>query len=143
MVKKYKAKVSYGMLVIIFLLFFIPVTFGVISNGINKEFYIITGILVPSYSFILFLFFKTNYSVENNTLIIKCGFLFKKNIDINTIKTIKKTTSLLSSPAPSFDRIEIKYGKYDEIIISPRNKITFVKDLTSINPNIEIDISAD
>ena len=60
MSKKYKAKVSYEMLVAIFLLFFIPVIFGIVNNGINKGFYVLIGILIPSYVFILHMFLKQN-----------------------------------------------------------------------------------
>ena len=93
-------------------------------------------ILTTIYTFILHIFLKTTYIVENKTLKIKCGFLFNKNILIDDIKGIKKTKNLISSPAPSFDRIEIKYGKFDEVIISPKDKVGFAKDLTLINPTI-------
>jgi hypothetical protein len=141
MTKKYKAKVSYGMLITIFLLFFVPLIFGIVNNGINKEFYVLIGILIPTYAFILYMFLNTEYRIENNFLKIKCGFLFNKKIDINKIKRIRKTSSLLSSPAPSFDRIEITYGKFDEIIISPKDKLTLAKDLTIINTAIENNIT--
>lgn len=140
MSKKYKAKVSYEMLVAIFLLFFIPVIFGIVNNGINKGFYVLIGILIPSYVFILHMFLKTEYKIENEKLTIKCGIIFNKTIDISKIKKISKTKSLMSSPAPSFDRIELKYGKFDEIIISPKDKISFANHLTQINTEIENNI---
>jgi hypothetical protein len=141
MTTKYQTKISYGMLTVIFLLFFLPVLFGIINNGITSEFYVLLGILIPSYAFIVYLFFNTEYRIENNELIIKCGFLFEQKIDIKEIKTLKKTTNLISSPAPSFDRIEIKYGKFDEVLISLKDKVSFAKDLTKINPKIENNIT--
>ena len=141
MTKKYKAKVSYGMLIAIFLLFFVPLIFGIANNGIDKAFYVLIGILLPTYAFILNMFLTTEYTIENETLRIKCGILFNKKIDINNIKKISRTNSLMSSPAPSFDRIEIKYGKFDEIIISPEDKLNFAKDLTIINSVIENNIT--
>lgn len=36
-------------------------------------------------------------------------------------------------PALQYDRIEIAYGKFDNIIISPKDKATFAKDLMFIN----------
>ena len=140
MTKKYEAKVSYGMLTAIFLLFFVPVIFGLVSNGINKEFYTLIGILIPTYVFILHMFLKTEYKIENKKLKIKCGIIFNKTIDISQIKKISKTSSLMSSPAPSFDRIELKYGKFDVIIISPKAKLSFSNDLTQINSGIENNI---
>ena len=117
------------------------VNLKLVNNGINTEFYTLIGILIPTYAFILHMFLKTEYRIENNTLKIKCGIIFNKTIDINKIKKISQTNSLMSSPAPSFDRIELKYGKFDEIIIiSPKDKLSFANDLTQINIEIENNI---
>lgn len=64
--------------------------------------------------------------------------MFKKDIDIDKIKSISKTKSLLSSPAASLtDRIELKFGTYDAVIISPKEKKEFIRALVKINPNIK------
>jgi hypothetical protein len=89
------------------------------------------------------MFLKTEYYIEENLLKIKCGLLFNKSIEIHKIKKISKTNSLITSPAPSFDRIEITYGEYDEIILSPKDKLTLAKDLTTIHPAIENNITED
>lgn len=137
MIKKYPVKISYGLLVVIFLLFFVPALFSINENGINESLYTLIAILVPSFVFVLYLFLKTSYAINNETLIIKCGFLINLKIDITQIKEIRKTKSIMSAPAPSFDRIEIKYGKYDEVIISPKDQVGFARDLTLINPDIK------
>ena len=67
---------------------------------------------------------------------IKCGFFRYNSINIMDIKKVSKSRSIISSPAASFDRIEISYGKFDELIISPRHKLKFVDDLQKINPNL-------
>ena len=89
------------------------------------------------YAFILHLFLKTEYSIDKAKLTIKCGVFSYQPIDIQQIKEVSTTKSLISSPAPSFDRIQINFGKFDEIIISPRNKFNFVRDLIKINPAIK------
>ncbi|EMY81907.1 hypothetical protein pgond44_05170 [Psychroflexus gondwanensis ACAM 44] len=139
MIKKNKAKVSYGMLIFIFLVFFGPVSFEVLNDGIQSEFYVLLGVLIPSFVFILYMFLKTEYYIEENLLKIKCGLLFNKSIEIHKIKKISKTNSPISSPA----RIEITYGEYDEIILSPKDKLTLAKDLTTIHPAIENNITED
>ena len=83
------------------------------------------------------MFLKTVYTIEGNNLKIKCGFITYKPIEISEIREITKSSNIISSPAPSFDRIEIKYGKFDEMIISPKDKFEFAKCLTSLNPNIK------
>jgi len=135
--KKYKSKISYGMLIGIFLLFFTPIIIGTLKNGFSEKSIIGLGILTITYAFILDLFLRTEYSIENNKLKIKCSFFYRKEIDISKITHISKTNNIISSPAPSFDRIEIKYGKFGQVIISPKNKVSFAKELTELNPNIE------
>lgn len=95
-------------------------------------------ILLPAIVFIFHIFLTTNYTINKDKLKIKCGFLFNQQIDINTIKKISETNNPLSSPATSLDRLEIVYGKYDSILISPKFKKEFIADIISINPNIEI-----
>jgi len=65
--------------------------------------------------------------------------LVNTKIPISSINTIKETDNIISSPAASLDRLEIFYGKYDSIIISPMDKNEFIQDLLKINPNIEVD----
>lgn len=134
--KKYPSKISYGLLIFLFIVFFGPFIYEFIDNGFSRKFIPVFGIVILPLAFILHLLFKTEYNIDETNLNIKCSFVIDTNIDITTIKEISKTKSIISSPAPSFDRIKIKYGKFDEIIISPKNKVSFVKDLTNINPEI-------
>ncbi|WP_100612921.1 PH domain-containing protein [Confluentibacter lentus] len=137
MIKKYNAKVSYTLLIVIFFLFFAPIIFAIINTGFVRGSIVLIVILISSYLFILNIFLRTEYVIDNDVLKIKCGFLYRKSINIHEIKKISKTNSLISSPAPSFDRIEIAYGKFDILIISPKDKAAFAKDLTLINQNIK------
>lgn len=88
--------------------------------------------------FIFHLFRNTNYKITDNQLYIKSGFIYQSKIDINQIKKISHTRSILSAPALSFDRLEILYNKFDSVIISPENKEEFVAELKKINPRIQI-----
>ena len=104
---------------------------------------VIIGSISVVCAFTLHLFFKTCYTIEHKKLKIRCGFLSYQPIEIGTIKKITSTKSLVASPAPSFDRIEIKYGKFDEVIISPKDKLSFAADLKNINPKIKITLSSE
>ncbi len=141
MSKKYPSKISYGLLSFIFLVFYAPIVPAFLRDEINSK--IIGFIVFQSFVFALIvsLFLKTEYIIDKTQLIIKCGFFSYKPIDIKQIKEISETKSIQSSPAPSFDRIEIKYGKFDETIISPQNKFSFAKDLVKINPSIKNNLS--
>ena len=104
---------------------------GSIWNGVLVV--VILGVLVIP------MILNTNYTITDNlTLRVKCGLFVNMVIDIDSIRKIEFTRSVLSSPALSMDRIEIFYNKFDSVIVSPDNKMEFIAKLQSINPAIEI-----
>lgn len=106
----------------------------------EKPNWIAIAILLPVILFVVHMFLTTKYTIEGDNLVIKCGFLYHKTIDINTIRRIAETNNLLSSPATSLDRLEILYGKFDSVLISPRRKAEFINDIKRINPGIEVNL---
>ena len=96
------------------------------------------AILLPIILFVVHMLLTTYYTINENSLIIKCGFLYNMAIDINTIKKISETNNLISSPAASIDRIEIIYGNHQSVIISPKQKKEFIDCILSLNPNVEV-----
>lgn len=98
-------------------------------------------ILIAVTIFILSFLFRTYYVVEGQVLKIVSGFVFKKEIDIMSIRKIEKTNTPLSSPALSLkDRIEIYYSKFDSVIISPDRQSEFIATLKLINKNISTNL---
>jgi len=88
--------------------------------------------------FVLHLFFTTYYVIKGDALHIKSGFLVDKTISISTISNIVETTSFMSAPAASFDRLAISYGLSSVVVVSPKDKLGFVNDILKENPEIEI-----
>ena len=132
----YYSKVSYTLLIVVFLVFFGPLVPTFISNGFNGNTTILFLAMVVLYGFILHMFFNTTYKIEKGKLYIKSGFFNYNPVNIGEMKKISKSSNIISSPAASFDRIEIRYGKFEELIISPKHKTKFVEDLQKINPEI-------
>lgn len=132
----YYSKVSYPLLGLIFLVFFGPLVPTIFSTGLTKPILLTVFFLIVLYLFILHMFFYTTYTIDEDALKIRCGFIGYKPYKIKDMKKVSKSTSIISSPAASFDRIQITYGKFDEIIISPKDKHQFVEDLQKINPEI-------
>ena len=141
MITKYPSKVSYGLLLVVFVVFFSQLILNLTKNEINLNLILISLFLIIIFGLITHMFFKLEYIIEENKLKIKCGFFTYKPIEIKDIKEITKSNSIISSPAASFDRIEIKYGKWEELIISPKDKFTFAKHLTNLNPKIKNNIT--
>ncbi|MBU2912475.1 PH domain-containing protein [Reichenbachiella agariperforans] len=136
--KEFKSKVGYGILIPVLILCF-GITFLPIINGAPiRATLTIIGIMVLTIAFILHVFFQTTYRInDKNELLIKCGFLYNAVVKISSIKSINRTRNPISSPAASLDRIELKYGKWDSVIISPNDRAGFVNELLKINPNIQ------
>jgi hypothetical protein len=90
----------------------------------------ISGLLCLAIIGVVFfpIFFNTYYAIANSngTLKVKSGLIINTSIEIETIKKIKKTRTIMSSSALSLDRIEIFYNKFDSVIVSPENKADFV-----------------
>lgn len=141
MTMKYPSKVSYGLLIFIFLIFFAPLSFELFNDGVQSKFNSgivgLIGFLLILFALVSHLFLQTFYIIDGSQLKIKCGFISYKPIEIKHITELSATHSLAASPAPSFDRIEIKYGKFGTIIISPKDKFSFANHLLNINPNIK------
>ncbi len=93
-------------------------------------------IVAPVFLFMFYTFFNTWYEVDGTFLKIRSGFFKYPSVDITTIEKISYTSNPLASPAASFKRLEIKYGNRQYVIISPKDRDSFVELLLNINPNI-------
>lgn len=133
--KVYRSRISIILAVImgISCIIFTVATFRVIEKSILL--FLALNIL---YWGVIYICFDIKYFIIENNLIIKSGFIKMSSIDINQIKSIEKSNSILSSPAASRKRISIKYGKYDDILVSPRNQEDFIQELLKINPDIKL-----
>lgn len=84
-----------------------------------------------------FMWFGTRYKIAGDHIVVKAGPFKYTPIPVQKITSIKNTRTWLAAPALSLDRILISYGRYDEIIISPRHKKEFIAALQQINPGIQ------
>ena len=133
--KVYRSRISIILAVImgISCIIFTVATFRVIEKSILL--FLALNIL---YWGVIYICLDIKYFIKENNLIIKSGFIKMSSIDINQIKSIEKSNNILSSPAASLNRISIKYGKYDDILVSPRNQEDFIQELLKINSEIKL-----
>jgi hypothetical protein len=122
--KIYKSKIDWWLIILILILFGYPIVDGILS----KEY-----VLSLVFGLILIIFFflsKTiQYKIDGENLVI-----WKTKIDIKTIRKIYRTNNPLSSPAMSLDRIAIVYNKFDEVLLSPKERDEFINELLKIAP---------
>lgn len=88
-------------------------------------------------AFEAYIYTSTHYTISGDTLTVKSILLCEK-ININDITKISHTRTWLSAPALSLNRIELRYNRGHTIVISPRNESSFISQLRTINPSIEI-----
>ena len=70
--------------------------------------------------------FGTTYKIDRGILKITSG-PFRWKVPIDQIHTVEATSSPLSSPALSMDRIRIRYGENRRVMVSPADKAGFLK----------------
>lgn len=97
--------------------------------------YIISALIL---ALLLWIWFGTGYKLEGECLKVRYG-PFRSKIKIEEIKNIRKTKNPFTAPSLSVKRLEIMYGKYDVINVSPKNENKFIHFLVTANPHIQID----
>lgn len=146
----FSSKKDWWMTIIIWLcviLFIVPPLFSLeigvwmTPESLGKQ-WIKFIILFPLGFCLMWIWFKTGYTIEDNVLKIQYG-PFKKKIKIDDIHRMKETKNLFSAPALSMDKIEIKYARFETVSISPKNKMEFVRPLLKKNPMIKTDSHVD
>lgn len=78
----------------------------------------------------------TDYTINGDSLHIRCGVLFRMDVPISKISEITHKSTILSSPALSAKRIGLRYGKRNVVYVSPKDQEGFITELRNINPDI-------
>lgn len=137
--KSYRSKIDIWLVIILIFTFGYSPYDSLVNQNWQK--FRLTVLIFSIFSFIfIFIFLSLKYVIEDEFLIIKMNFFIIKKIKISEIKSVAKSIDFTSSPALSIDRLSIKYGKFDEVLISPKNKEAFANDLSNVNTEIIINI---
>ncbi|MDO8333183.1 MAG: PH domain-containing protein [Nitrosomonas sp.] len=99
-----------------------------IKVGGTANYVIAAVILIIGAGFPAWILASTKYVVGDGDLKIISG-PFSWNIPIQSITFIQETQTAITSPALSFDRLEITYGEGKAILVSPEDKATFIRKL--------------
>ena len=91
-------------------------------------------ILLVSAATPVWMVLSTSYTLGGTQLRVRCG-PFRWTIPLAEIRDVRPTRSPLSSPAPSLDRLRIDYGKRRSVMISPRDKEGFLRELAARTAN--------
>lgn len=133
LVKTYKSKIGLGLVLFQ----------GILLGGLSvfmiiQHIWVALFIILAVAGFSVHLFISTCYMIRDHNLIIKSGFVYRRDINIYKIKKISETNNVLSSPAMSLDRIMIYFNNKDIVMVSPKEKEDFIQQLQVINPKIAV-----
>lgn len=130
----YRSKVDIGLVAIVIA----PFSFALYET-IKNEDYEMLLIILPILFLVISLYWQIKYVVDKDQFIVRSGIFGTTRVAISDIKSVHKAYNPLSAPALSINRLEVKYGsKFDYLLISPKNRKAFVKQLIAINPNIDV-----
>ena len=131
-IKTYKSKIDIWLVVLFYVMMLLPTIVALIDlfSWTMATLEVLLLVLV------LMLLFNTKYIIDGELLYVKCGFLPKEKHQILQMIKIKNTHSIISAPAISLDRIEIRLNNRQRLIISPLDKEKFINHLRAINPII-------
>ena len=119
------------------LLILVPVWEWIYSDSSIRRILFISLLTIPGAILLLLIFFNIKYSLSDDELFVKNGFS-TQSIPLNDITHIIPTNSMLSAPALSLDRIEIRY-EGGSIVISPKDREGFYNAIQQRVPALKID----
>ncbi|HTG36951.1 MAG TPA: PH domain-containing protein [Thermoanaerobaculia bacterium] len=88
--------------------------------------FLMVGLEVLIVAFMVWTCRGTRYLVTDREVIARSG-PFRWRIEIAGIESIRPSKNLLSSPAMSLDRLEIRYGGGRRLLISPKDRAGFLE----------------
>ena len=114
------------------------VVFFIDKNSFREKPFNVLLLFIPLI-LIFWIYLDTIYTIENNELIYRSGFLRGK-IEILNIKEILEGKTMWSGlkPALAGKGLIIKYNNYQEIYIAPESNDEMILDLLKINSKIKI-----
>ena len=136
MVTKYKSAVDWWFYAVIVFTFVVLgfVTFQMFLVDSQLGLFVVAGTSILGLGLPLWLFFGTYYVISKDEIHIRSGPLSWR-IKRSSIQGVERTNSPLSSPALSFNRLIIRYGDNQSIMISPVSQDDFLTDL-QLPPNV-------
>lgn len=115
----------------------LPLGFAVVMAFLDPWYVSLT--MLPVLILSVPIYFRTFYKIQNiNQLNVVCGLFYNKTFSIDDIVSLRPSSNVMSSPALSLDRLEIRFRDKKTVLISPVKPDQFIALLCSINPAIEV-----
>jgi len=110
-----------------------------LATGLDKSSYVTISLLLLICAFLLWSYYGTYYELTQKQIKYNCGPINGK-IEIKEIREVIKGKTLWVGLKPATARkgLIIKYGKFDEIYMSPQTNDEFINRLLELNDAIKI-----
>ena len=99
---------------------------------------VLLGAGVLTLALVGWMFTTTAYVISGPDLVLKSGPV-RMRIPIGTITRISRGSWVGSAIALSLSRIEIQYGRFQSILISPEDTRAFIRAIVARAPNVAIE----
>lgn len=87
---------------------------------------------------VAWIWLSTRYVVTDRELVVRCAFV-RAAIPLDTITRLRRTSSLVSGPALSLDRIEVRHVS-GSVVISPSDPVGFARAIAARCPSATMDL---
>jgi len=116
----------------------VSVVSAVQAGGPPSVLFSTLGLEVLVFGFVVWVFTTTRYTVGDGALAVRSG-PFRWRIALEEITEIVPSRNPLSSPALSLDRLQVRYGRGRSILISPRERRSFLEAVVARSPGLALE----
>jgi hypothetical protein len=130
-----------GIIAVAFLITLISLVLTLITPGaLQQGGWVSVVVVVVVWAFIGSLIWPLYYAITPSVLVVRSGLLHWE-IPLSSIQQVHPSHNMLASPALSLDRLRIEYiqnGKTRYMLISPKDKPGFLRDLAQNSEELEL-----
>ena len=102
--------------------------FPALQKTNTAEMMVIAASILPVFGLLFWILYTTDYTVTEDELRIRCGPM-RKTIKRAEIEKIEPSKNMISSPALSLNRLQIHYGSWRSVLVSPKDRVGFCRAL--------------
>ena len=126
--KRFKSKVDawFYLTIVGSVVIVLAVLLAVLESPSTSELAMIAAAMLLAVGLPVWVLLQTHYTVTKDALVIRSGPM-RWTVPLDEIKSVTTSRSLLSSPALSMDRLEITWGGFNRILVSPEDRRGFLK----------------
>ena len=119
----------------------LSVIFGFTDSGkaaVQKDFLVVLATGLVPILLVTWMLFDTGYDITATELRVRCGPI-RTAVPLEKLSRISPTSSIMSAPALSIDRLEVSYNRFDTVVISPADKRGFLAAILARAPQVTLE----